>query len=108
MFDVNIPCLPNTFAFAPNRTEFIDKAMTRLQILCKSDADDNKVHENKSVTNGLTVVSQERKDAVNLLKTLCKWIVANVPRVSYSAPPEIFKFLPIVSLNFIGLSYYMK
>ena len=47
----------------------------------------------QNVLNGFTSQSPERKDAANLLKTMSKWIVGNVPRVAYSAPPEMFQIL---------------
>ena len=99
MFDVNIPSLPKTFEFAPKRNAFIDKIIPRLQILYTQTSDSKDDQKSEStILNGFTSQSPERKDAANLLKTVSKWIVGNVPRVAYSAPPDIFKFLPIVSL----------
>lgn len=101
MYDVRIPALPQTFEFAPKRSSFIDKVIPRLQILFSPQSEQsNEIcssnKDSSTVLNGFTAVSQERKDAANLLKTICKWIVGNIPRVAYSAPPELFKFLPIV------------
>jgi hypothetical protein len=102
MYDVKIPCLPKTFDFAPKRGPFIDKVIPRLQILYSPESEQSNevcaTNSESTLMNGFTAVSQERKDAANLLKTICKWIVGNVPRVAYSAPPELFKFLPIVRL----------
>lgn len=101
MFDVAIPALPKTFELAPKRSSFIDKIIPRLEILYSQPSDSQTNESPKSdlnVLNGFTSQSPERKDAANLLKTISKWIVGNVPRVAYSAPPEMFKFLPILCL----------
>lgn len=44
------------------------------------------------------VENSERKEAISLLKTVCKWILGNVTRASYSVPPEFFSFLPLLCL----------
>ena len=101
MFDVSIPSLPGTFKLAPKRSPFIDKIIPRLQILFTQTTDSKESQKSETnVLNGFTSQSPERKDAANLLKTISKWIVGHVPRCGYSAPPELFKFLPIVSIFF--------
>ncbi|XP_054158581.1 proteasome activator complex subunit 4B-like [Oppia nitens] len=107
MFDIRIPSLPSTYDLSPNRSAFVDRILPRLELLTKSvdttNSTDGKRSESGgggvSVLNGFTdQQQQERKDAANLLKTICKWIVGNVSRVAYSAPPELFRFLPILCL----------
>lgn len=101
MFDVAIPSLPCTFKWAPKRKPFIEKIIPRLEILLTQSSDEKEEQKNgTNALNGFKTESPERKDAGNLLKTMSKWIVGNVPRVAYSAPPEMFQFLPIVSLLF--------
>ena len=94
-YDVLVPCLPKTLDAAPKRADFIDKILPRLNLFQED------VKETKNQTNGL-IVSQEKKDTINLIKTLCRWIIGVVGRISYSCPPELFKLLPTV--NYI-LSY---
>jgi len=40
--------------------------------------------------------SAEKKSAVALMKTVCKWLLGNLTRAMYTAPPEFFKFLPLL------------
>lgn len=105
MYDVEIPCLSKTLDGAPKRVPFLERILPRLEPLRKSVEEDNgRNHELKSpneksnnhVMNGFSKTSQEQKDAKNLLKTISKWIVGNVARIPYSAPPELFQLLPIV------------
>jgi hypothetical protein len=98
MFDDNTPSLPNTFLYAPKRSEFVDRIIPRLQILCESQSNENEI--NFSDEN-------ERIVAINLLKTMCWWLILHVNECLYSAPPELFKFVPFVRffMNFSSKNF---
>ncbi len=88
-FDDNVPCLPNTLQLAPKRSEFVDRILPRLQILLNSETDK---------TNDEIQFNNERKDAINLLKTICIWIHRTTNNSPNSAPKELFKFIPFVMI----------
>jgi hypothetical protein len=72
---------------APKRSDFVDRILPRLQILLNSETDK---------TNDEIQLNNERKDAINLLKTICIWIDRTTNNSPNSAPKELFKFIPFV------------
>ncbi|XP_047484565.1 proteasome activator complex subunit 4-like isoform X1 [Penaeus chinensis] len=56
----------------------------------------NHVHKNhiKSQANGFVRGNEERKTAVRLMNTVCRWLVGQMGRCYNGVTPEIYRFLP--------------
>ncbi|XP_050688195.1 proteasome activator complex subunit 4-like isoform X2 [Eriocheir sinensis] len=56
----------------------------------------NSIHENheKNQVNGYIGASEERKTAVRLMNTVCRWLVGQIGRCYNGVTPEIYRFLP--------------
>uniref|UniRef100_A0A0P4W4D0 Proteasome activator complex subunit 4 C-terminal domain-containing protein n=1 Tax=Scylla olivacea TaxID=85551 RepID=A0A0P4W4D0_SCYOL len=56
----------------------------------------NNFHENhvKNPVNGYIGASEERKTAVRLMNTVCRWLVGHVGRCYNGVTPDIYRFLP--------------
>lgn len=108
MYDLafpNSPCLK----LAPQRAPFIQEILPQLSILNIEENEDSPMNEDiphfkdvkpmeESCTNHVMESGniKEKKKAINLLRTVCRWLLASLPRTLNSAPPEIFQLLPIL------------
>lgn len=97
MYDLplDMPCLK----LSPRREAFLKSVLPQLSILDSSDeCIDNELPaaSGDGPRNNFNHVieSAERKNAINLFRTICRFVVSSVTRTLYAAPPEIFQLLP--------------
>lgn len=87
IFLYDVPLYADTLEFAPKRTPFLKSIVPKLSILeLKDDCYKNSLNCQDE--------SDEKKNAKNLFRTVCRWLQHNTSRSLYNAPPEIFQLLP--------------
>ncbi|RWS28736.1 proteasome activator complex subunit-like protein [Leptotrombidium deliense] len=105
LYDTNVPCMPNTIDSAPKRKQLIEKILPKFDVLMNATKN-GESHQSSEQRNGFIHKSPEEKEASNLLKTMCRWILSNFTECPISIPPEFYRFLPVVSITSISSLYW--
>ncbi|XP_078505604.1 proteasome activator complex subunit 4 isoform X2 [Lissotriton helveticus] len=90
MIDVSLPSTTPTFS--PHISEFTSRILHKLKPLMEADEEiQNHVMEENVVGD-----QDERTQAIKLLKTILKWLIASAGRLFSTAVPEQIQLLPIL------------
>ncbi|RWS01973.1 proteasome activator complex subunit-like protein [Dinothrombium tinctorium] len=92
VYDVNVPCLPNTLSLAPKRAQFIEHILPKVMKAIKRL---NPSTDNSSQLGSL-LLSPEQKQATNLLEIVCRWIMFDFYNCPISIASDFFRLLPIL------------
>ncbi|KAG1668701.1 Proteasome activator complex subunit 4 [Nymphon striatum] len=83
----------NTPTLYPKRIDFMTVVKPMLKILTQDSVEESSSDNHKILANW---EDKERKDAINLLKTVSKWTMATIARTPSPAPPELFQIFPLI------------
>ncbi|KAF3842217.1 hypothetical protein F7725_024168 [Dissostichus mawsoni] len=90
MIDVNLPCTQPTTS--PRISDFTERILLQLKPLTEGDEEiQNHVVEENEVGE-----QDERTQAIKLLKTVLKWLIASAGRSFSTAVPEQLRLLPLL------------
>jgi len=106
IFALDLPTSGERRTRGPQINKFVAAVMPQLQCLYslsetsinnhKTDGNEEKMETDQPSRNLMS--ENEKNTALCLLKTMVKWITNSVVRADYSAIPEFFAFLPLVSV----------